>query len=207
MEDEKGDSKAKKDSTKDSLLSRYDALVEGITRGEGPSADTIKDIRDHLTRETSVEPYDPNFTSLVNEWMHPEDESELERMEEEAQKYNISILQLAKIEAGVWMGTYTPTKYGDLRALNLVREVAQEIGRDDAVIGVIGEFCNLKFNEGVSVEQVLIELPNLLEQQNRRATKMIGEALRETLPDSIIVDRRKADEAIEQEFRRDKDEF
>lgn len=199
MENKEG-SKADKKVTEDTLLSRYDSLVESISRGENPDANTIKDIREHLTKEVSVEPDDPNFTSLVSEWMHSEDESDLERMEEEAQKYHISILQVAKIEAGVWKGTYTPAKYGDPRALNMVREVAREIGRDDAVKGVIQDFTGVKFDEGISIQQALVVLPDLMETLDRRAAEMIGGVLRKILPDSIIVDRKKANEAIKKEF-------
>lgn len=176
--------------------------------------DTMSSLFDRLRisaisdRASDTEPpFDPNFTSLVDEWINPEDQEEKVRLQQRADKYNLTVLQVAKIEAGVWLGTYTPAKYGDPRALNLVHEVAEEMGQDDVVKAVIEDFCAVKFDEGISIKQALVVLPKLKEGSDRRAGGMIEGALREILPDSIIVDRRKANEAIEQEFRQDRDEF
>lgn len=203
--------------TRERRVAEYDEIQAVWAAGVTPDPEVIERYHEGLRRdiatfrrnveEEEMKPFDPNFISLIDEWVNPEDEEEKIRLQQTAEKHQLTILQLAKIEAGVWLGTYTPAKYGDPRALNLVREVAQEIGRDEAVKGVIGDFCDVKFDEGISLEQALTDLPRLKEVLDRRAAEMIGGVLRGISPDSVIVDRRKADEAIRQEFRHDKDEF
>lgn len=204
--------------TRDILLSIYNTLMESVSRGESPDEDvmgTLSDFFDRLRmsvisekQNEGEEDEEPTWENLaIWEWSDPDTEEERIELQAQAEKFQLTTLQVAKIEVAVWKGTYTPKKYGDPRALKLVHEVAAEIGRDEAVKGLIEDFCDVKFDKGITLEQALSDLPNLEERHDRRAADMIGGVLREILPDSVIVDRRKANEAIQQEFRHDKDVF